>query len=126
MIYQCFQCKRLFDENNGAMFFVKEIQGPVPLVQNLMVFKCKECIGKKGKEVIERIQEGDDLEIDKDDFELFEEVRTTGIVNMFIIKNVATMSGLSREKVLKIMNNYEDYRERFKGDKNGHRKKSYL
>ena len=57
----------------------------------------------------------DKAKISKDDFELFEEVRTTGIVNMSIVKNVATMSGLSKDKVLNIMNNYEHYREKFKG-----------
>ena len=53
------------------------------------------------------------IRISKDDFELFEDVRTTGIVNMSIVKNVATMSGLSKEKVLEIMNNYEHYKDIF-------------
>jgi len=53
------------------------------------------------------------IKISKDDFELFEDVRTTGIVNMSIVKNVAIMSGLSKEKVLEIMNNYENYKDIF-------------
>lgn len=55
------------------------------------------------------------LEIEKDDFELFEDVRLEGVVNMSVIENVACMSGLSKEKVSKITNNYEYYKNKFQG-----------
>lgn len=56
MIYQCYECKKLFKEDGGAMVMERSYLGPVPVVSEILVFKCKECIGEKGKNIIERIQ----------------------------------------------------------------------
>jgi len=59
MIYQCYECKKLFEEDEGAMVIEKSYGGPVPVVSEALVFKCKNCIGEKGKKIIERIQKRD-------------------------------------------------------------------
>ncbi len=56
MIYQCYECKKLFKEEDGAMIMEKSYLGPVPVVSEILVFKCKDCIGEKGRKIIERIQ----------------------------------------------------------------------
>lgn len=53
------------------------------------------------------------VEITKDDFEAYEEVRQSGVTNMFAIKTVMQLSGLSKEECLDIMENYGEYKERF-------------
>jgi len=47
------------------------------------------------------------IEITEKDFKAYEEVRVTGQTNMMAINNVAYLSGLSREKVIAIVENYE-------------------
>jgi hypothetical protein len=51
--------------------------------------------------------------ISKNDFELYEDVRQEGITNMFDVGAVCSLSGLTREKVFKIMNHYEELRDKF-------------
>jgi len=53
------------------------------------------------------------MEITKEDFERYEEVRLGGTTNMFLVNNVVALSGLTREKIFEIMNNYEELREKF-------------
>lgn len=55
----------------------------------------------------------DRTEISKDDFELYEDIRQEGITNMMDVSAVCSLSGLTREKVFKIMNNYEELRDKF-------------
>lgn len=56
MIYQCYECEKLFQEDEGAMVMEKSYVGPVPVISEILAFKCKECISEKGRKIIERIQ----------------------------------------------------------------------
>lgn len=47
------------------------------------------------------------VNISKKDFEAYEEVRESGVTNMFMISTVISHSGLSRDKVKAIMSNYD-------------------
>lgn len=51
--------------------------------------------------------------ITKKQFVSYEGVRVSGITNMFNVKLVCQISGLSREKCLKIMDNYSELKEKF-------------
>jgi len=53
------------------------------------------------------------MEITKQEFERYEEVREGGTTNMFMVSNVMALSGLDREKILYIMQNYEELRKKF-------------
>lgn len=44
--------------------------------------------------------------ITKEQFMSYERVRQSGKTNMFIIKNVEALSGLSRDVIMEIMENY--------------------
>jgi hypothetical protein len=44
--------------------------------------------------------------ITKEEFQAYEDVRSSGITNMFDVKTVQALSGLSREKILEIMETY--------------------
>lgn len=57
MIYQCYDCKKLFKEDDGAMVMEKSCLGLVPVISEILVFKCKDCIGENGRKIIEKIQE---------------------------------------------------------------------
>ena len=46
------------------------------------------------------------MEITKDDFERYEEVRKSSRTNMFAVSNVCDLSGLEPEKVREIMKQY--------------------
>lgn len=52
MIFQCYRCGKLYDENDGC---IAEIIG-FTIMGASMVFICKNCISKKGKKIIEKIQ----------------------------------------------------------------------
>ena len=47
------------------------------------------------------------IEITQDDFQAYEDVRESGVTNMFNTAVVSDYSGLSREKIIDIMSNYE-------------------
>lgn len=51
--------------------------------------------------------------ISKEDFESYEEVRSSGVTNMFMIKTVCELSGLSKEKVIAIMKNYSELNKEY-------------
>jgi len=53
------------------------------------------------------------MEITKQEFERYEEVREGGTTNMLLVNNVMTLSGLDKEKILHIMKNYEELRKKF-------------
>lgn len=55
------------------------------------------------------------VEITKEDFEAYEKVRASGVTNMFDLRNVTALSGLSREKVTAIMQNYGKLMEQYPG-----------
>ena len=46
------------------------------------------------------------IEITQDDFNAYEDVRQSGVTNMFNTAVVSDYSGLSRDKIVSIMQNY--------------------
>ena len=46
------------------------------------------------------------IEITQDDFQAYEDVRESGVTNMFNTAVVSDYSGLSRDKIVNIMQNY--------------------
>lgn len=51
--------------------------------------------------------------ITKEDFQAYLKVQNSGKTNMFDLRNVVKLSGLSREKILEIMTNYREYKKRW-------------
>lgn len=45
-------------------------------------------------------------EISQEDFQAYENVRRSGVTNMFMANVVSDLSGLNREQILAIMKNY--------------------
>lgn len=54
-----------------------------------------------------------EIEITSDDFEAYEQVRMSGVTNMFNVGNVEMLSGLNRKKILFIMQNYDEFSEKY-------------
>ncbi len=46
------------------------------------------------------------IEITQEDFQAYEDVRESGVTNMFNTSVVSDYSGLSRDKIVSIMQNY--------------------
>ena len=46
------------------------------------------------------------IEITQEDFQAYEDVRESGVTNMFNTAVVSDYSGLSRDKIVSIMQNY--------------------
>ena len=44
--------------------------------------------------------------ITQEDFQAYEDVRQSGVTNMFAVSTVSDYSGLSRDKIVSIMKNY--------------------
>jgi exosome complex RNA-binding protein Csl4 len=53
------------------------------------------------------------IKITKEDFQAYIKVQNSGRTNMFDLRNVVKLSGLSREKILEIMTNYRIYKQRW-------------
>ena len=49
------------------------------------------------------------------DFIKYEDCRTSGATNMFDVRNVTALTGLSKEQIMKIMTNYEALKEKYDG-----------
>jgi len=49
---------------------------------------------------------GKKMDITKDEFDTYEDIRKSGLTNMFDIKNIMNMSGMSKDKIIYIMSNY--------------------
>jgi len=52
--------------------------------------------------------------INQNEFQSYVSVQQSGITNMFDVKTVESISGLSRAKIMDIMKNYGTYAETFK------------
>ena len=52
-------------------------------------------------------------DITRDEFERYEQVRSSGVTNMFAVNVVKDLSGLSREKILAIMKNYGELMKKY-------------
>jgi hypothetical protein len=51
----------------------------------------------------------------KEQFEAYERVRQSGVTNMFAVNVVAQLSGLTREQITGIMENYSQLCEQYPG-----------
>ncbi len=47
------------------------------------------------------------VDITEEEFKAYERVRVSGVTNMMMITNVCELSGLDREKVIAIIENYD-------------------
>ena len=47
------------------------------------------------------------VNVTQDEFNAYEDVRESGVTNMFNVSVVSDYSGLSKEKIIEIMTNYE-------------------
>ena len=54
------------------------------------------------------------MEITKEEFEAYKAVRDSGMTNMFDMRNVTMMSGLTRDQCIDIMRNFGKYEDSFK------------
>ena len=46
-------------------------------------------------------------------YEAYEEVRRSGVTNMFDIRTVSQLSGLSKEEIIYVMENYTELRNKY-------------
>jgi len=53
--------------------------------------------------------------ITKKEFQAYEDVRVSGVTNMFMISVVSDLSGLSRDKIKEIINTYNDLTKKYPG-----------
>ena len=51
--------------------------------------------------------------VTKDEFEEYEKVRGSGVTNMFMVGVVEKISGLSKDKILYIMQNYDELKKKY-------------
>tara|TARA_R110000850_G_scaffold168891_1_gene294000 strand:- start:394 stop:573 length:180 start_codon:yes stop_codon:yes gene_type:complete len=49
------------------------------------------------------------------DFMKYEDCRTSGVTNMFDVRNVTALTGLSKEQIMEIMTNYGTLKEKYDG-----------
>lgn len=53
------------------------------------------------------------MTITKQDFLDYEDVRESGVTNMFAVTTVSMLSGLSKEQIFDIMKNYSQYKDKY-------------
>ena len=53
------------------------------------------------------------MNITKQQFKAYENVRTHGLTNMFAVNTVADMAGLTKEEVIYIMENYNSLYDKY-------------
>ena len=51
--------------------------------------------------------------ITQEDYQAYEDVRLSGVTNMFAVSTVSDYSGLSRDKIVSIMKNYSALRDKY-------------
>tara|TARA_Y100000361_G_C10897838_1_gene207497 strand:+ start:279 stop:452 length:174 start_codon:yes stop_codon:yes gene_type:complete len=52
-------------------------------------------------------------EITQDDFNAYEDVRQSGVTNMFDVSTVSDYSGLNRKQIIAIMQNYQTLYDKY-------------
>ena len=65
-------------------------------------------------EILESIE----VKIDEDKFQSFEDVRESGITNMFNLTVVSKLSGLTKEEIIFIMKSYRKLCEKYPNVRN--------
>jgi hypothetical protein len=53
--------------------------------------------------------------ISKEQFESYEDVRTSGVTNMFDVRTVSSLSGLERAEIIEIMKSYSELCKTYPG-----------
>ena len=53
------------------------------------------------------------MNITQDEFDAYEDVRQSGVTNMFNVGVVSDYSGLSRQQIMAIMKNYSELNEKY-------------
>ena len=53
------------------------------------------------------------MDITKEEFLAYERVRESGVTNMFGVKTVEQLSGLSKSEIMDIMQNYGELKEKY-------------
>ena len=51
--------------------------------------------------------------ITKEDFKNYEDIREGGQVNMFDIRTIEELTGLEKEQLIDIMDNYDSYKKKY-------------
>ena len=51
--------------------------------------------------------------ITQEEFDSYEDVRQSGVTNMFAVNTVSDYSGLSKDKIVSIMKNYGALRDKY-------------
>jgi len=49
------------------------------------------------------------------DFMKYEDVRQSGVTNMFDVRNVTALTGLNKEEIMYIMQNYSELKDKYDG-----------
>jgi len=57
------------------------------------------------------------MNITKEEFDAYENVRASGVTNMFAVNVVEDLSGLSRDKIIFIMKNYGELKKKYMSNK---------
>ena len=71
-------------------------------------------MGKQNEELIENINKLNKMtEITKEQFEAYIDVQESGVTNMWNVKLVGELSGLEEEKIMAIMKNYGQLKEKY-------------
>ena len=52
-------------------------------------------------------------EITREQFDSYEDVRESGVTNMFDVKTVGELSGLEKEEIMTIMKSYGELKEKY-------------
>ena len=60
-----------------------------------------------------------EVNISKKDFQAYEDVRASGVTNMFMVRTVQQLSGLSEKKILAVMKNYSKLVKKYPGVRKG-------
>jgi len=53
------------------------------------------------------------MEITKEEFEAYEEVRASGVTNMWDVHTVGILSGLERDTIFEILKQYSELNEKY-------------
>ena len=56
------------------------------------------------------------MNITRRDFDAYRDVQDSGLTNMWDVRTVSSMSGLSKDKIMYIMKNYENLMDKYDAD----------
>jgi len=88
-----------------------EIKDLEKFTRKLYIYRQKD---RKPKDKGEDRMKGQKVKITKEDFAAYSRIQRSGATNMCDVKMVKKLSGLSKEKILRIQENYREVSRRFK------------